>query len=66
MFTITSNPEHDADMYDIECSHIDNIDRYPLCEICGEPILPGESYFEDIGGGYYHSDCIIFKEMDER
>lgn len=34
-----------------------NLDKFPKCDCCGEPIT--DDYFYDIDGTYYCEDCLI-------
>lgn len=70
MFTITSDPIHDAAMYDREQDDYD-ASLYPDCDVCGELIAPGDEYV-DIDGTVMHYECAenwlmkIRQEMPER
>lgn len=70
MFVITSNPEHDAEMYDIElASQEPDYSKYPICDICGEHITPGEKYAEPVEDIYIHQNCLKYvrwRSMDVR
>lgn len=62
---ITDRPEHDAAMYDIERrreAEDYDIADYPVCDICGEHIVPDEEYFEH-EQCYYHRDCVTWGLM---
>lgn len=66
--TITSNPVHDAAMHDIEMRQESELtpeeeEKYPVCDICEERILPGEKYYE-FAGFYLHDECLPRKEME--
>ena len=56
----TNDPEHDFFIFDLEQEEqLEEITaNQPICEICGEAILPDDMYFED-GGVYYHTTCLI-------
>lgn len=70
MFVITSNPVHDADMYDIELASQEmDTSKYPVCDICGEHIVPGEQYGEPTEDIYIHRKCMKYvrwRVMDAR
>lgn len=64
MFVITSNPEYDAGMYDIYQRSLAREDQdysqYPVCDICGERIIPNQRYSEIVDDIYIHKDCMKY------
>lgn len=58
---ITSNPEHDAAMYDIYlASQEPDYSECPVCDICGEHIIPGQRYAEPVDDIFIHRDCMRY------
>ena len=57
----TDNPVRDAAAYFEEMSKI-NEDDYPVCEICGDHILPDDTYGE-MDGYLFHRGCIGWQRM---
>ena len=55
----TDDPVHDAAMRDLEMER--EAEEYPVCDICGEPIYPGD-WYTVINEEHYHENCIHFKE----
>lgn len=56
----TSDPEHDFFRHEEEQeeAYEKMAANQPVCEICGNPILPDDMFFED-NGAFYHTDCLI-------
>lgn len=67
---ITANPEHDRAMMDIYLESLPpDESKYPLCDICGERILPGQKYTELGEETYIHKDCMKYvrwRAMDDK
>lgn len=58
---ITSNPAHDAAMYDIYCASLEpDYSGYPVCDICGEHIITGQKYAEPVDDIYIHMGCMKY------
>ena len=62
---ITSNPEHDAAMHDIYLRQLaqeeePDYSNNPVCEICGEHIIPDERYSEIADDIYIHKECLKY------
>lgn len=66
----TSNPEHDAAMHDILAAQEEpDYTDYPVCDICGEHITPGQRYTELGEEVYIHKSCmkyIRWRAMDDK